>query len=78
MFEKTHIPKGATHFIILFGGTYQGGWSRFNVGWFMVKDGKIKRFDTDNDDEYPQWVDTKVRMDHLQIIKEVSYEQAAG
>ena len=44
----------------------------------MVKDGKIKRFDTDNDDEYPQWVDTKVRMDHLQIIKEVSYEQAAG
>ena len=53
------IPKaavGATHYWMSLINHYSGGDTKVSIHWFRFINGKLFVFNTDSDNEYPEWV----------------------
>lgn len=56
LFGAIDIPEGSTHFLVSSYGSRAGGAMRADVFFFKNEAGNWRRWYTDCDDEYPQWV----------------------
>lgn len=52
---KTIAPPGATHYWISNSASEAGGYNRIHVRWFKKTNASWFIYETDNDNEYPEW-----------------------
>lgn len=60
------MPEGTTHVYLWEANGYPGGYFVITAkAYKQMLDGSMRLFDTDNDNEYPQWVPTDTKASEL-------------